>query len=178
MIRIYLQDGHQRAGLLREVVTTSVSLIDHIELSDAELERVAQHPLSPIPYSAKTLHELLKINTVIHLVPPKSIEQALAILSDWVSEREHERDAFMRGRSTTQSIERLIGSAQDLLREAQQLASAMEPSPNQKKLLDACQELGAKGYSITHILGILDPHGRPEIDAFTGEPIVDPPQPV
>lgn len=171
MLTINMKSGNRRLGTPQENLSTPLHLIDSIDLSGHELAVVAQAAFSPIPYSRKTLDAMLDNEMGATVTSPSSIQQALDILRERSlppKPSPEDGEDWNAMSSLDQALER-TRTAMKILAQARDTLITMQPSRDQKRIVEACQKLGAKGYSIERILGILDAEGRPALDVMTGE---------
>lgn len=160
MLTIYLKDGNT---LHSPHTKATLSMIDSIAISGDELWKVASAPFTPLPFSHRTLEDMTKLGTPQQISSPSSIQLILDILRGGERPSKDREDATL-----DQALER-SRVAMTALKQTRDALLQMQPSAAQKRLLEACQKLSAKGYSTDRILGILDADGRPELDKILPE---------
>jgi hypothetical protein len=160
MLTINMKNGSQRIGTTREYLSTPLHLIDSIEISGDELWKVANAPFTPLPFSRRTLEDMLARNGAQQVTSPSSIQLVLDILRGGERRPQAPPEGWETADQQLDIIYGHVRDAFDHLEYARDMLAAFKPSA----ILEACQKLAAKGYSVERILGILDAEGRPELD--------------
>lgn len=168
MLTINLKDGNRRLGATPGNLSTPLHLIDSIEISGHELQEVALAPLITLPFSSRTLEDMPAWNHTKQINRPSSIQLILDILRGEENHVVWCPPVNQALSNLDQALER-SRVAMTALKQTRDALLTMQPSTAQERILEACRKLGAKGYSIERILGILDADGRPELDTATGK---------